>query len=208
MASIIVEKGSRRIIPPGTNLSEILYEVVGDDYVEKPAMGAVETFLASLLQTVLGAYVRTNGLGRVFSETLFSFRPAVDRDYRPDLAFVSAGRWPLERRIPRRVNALPVAPDLVIEVVSPSNEAGEVIAKLDAYFRGGVRRAWVIYPDSAKVYDYASPTEVEVKGPGDALDGGELLPGFRLAVDEFFSGIERDGDCGRDREDPVDESGG
>ena len=74
-----------------------LYEVVGDQIVETTPMGVFEAYLASFLQDTIGPFARTNRLGRVVTEMLFNLRPAVDRDRRPDVAFISAGRWPLDR---------------------------------------------------------------------------------------------------------------
>jgi Uma2 family endonuclease len=165
-----------------------LYEVVDGRIVETTPMGAYEVELASLILEVLGPYVRERGLGRVISEMLFDLGPAVERQRRPDAAFVSANRWPLDRRAPHEA-AWAVVPDLAVEIVSPSNSMTEVLTKVREYFTAGVRRVWVIYPDQALVYDYASPTSISVRTAADDLDGGELVPGFRLGLARFF-GVE------------------
>jgi Uma2 family endonuclease len=79
-----------------------------------------------------------------------------------------------------------VVPDLAVEVVSPSNTAIEVVKKLGDYFRAGVRQVWVIYPVQQFIYVYTSLADIRVLQPGDDLDGGAVLPGFRLAVSTLF----------------------
>ncbi len=165
-----------------------LYEVVGGVAVEKPPMSAMEVWVASELAAHLRAFVVAGGLGRVFIEMLFQLGPDLPRR-RPDAAFVSAGRWPAARLIPSD-EALDVVPDLAIEVVSRSNAAPDVEKKLREYFRAGVRRVWLIYPTERSAYDYDGPKSVRRLVEGDALEGGELLPGYRLALAELFEQIE------------------
>ena len=77
-------------------------------------------------------------------------------------------------------------PRLAIEVVSPTNLAEDLLAKVDEYFQAGVRQVWVVYPAAARVHVHESPTQIRVLGRGDELDGGPLLPGFRLPLAELF----------------------
>ena len=79
-----------------------------------------------------------------------------------------------------------MVPDLAIEVISESNSAYEVQKKIHEYFDAGVSRVWVVYPEDAEIYVYASPTQIQVLEIGQELDGGELLPGFRLPVAALF----------------------
>ncbi len=162
-----------------------LYEVVGGQIVEKPAMGAFESLLASLLWRRMANHAHDNQLGRVVSETLFLLDPALGLERRPDLAFVSTERWPLRRRIPR-TEAWVVVPDLAVEVVSLTNGAEQLAAKIEEYLRSGVRQVWVVYPGTSKVYLYDSPTRVRILQVGDDLEGGSVFPGFRLALEQLF----------------------
>ena len=59
--------------------------------------------------------------------------------------------------------------------------------KLEEYFQVGVRQVWVVYPVHAKIYVYSSTTSVRILAPGDELDGGDVLPGFRLSVTDLFN---------------------
>jgi Uma2 family endonuclease len=164
---------------------DILYEIVDNQIVEKPPMGAYECRVATLLGSYLEVFARTNGIGRVLGETLFDLRPAVSQERRPDLALVSFDRWPRHRRVPSS-SSWGVVPDLAVEVISTSNLATEVMAKLEEYFKAGVVRVWVIYPDQFRIYDYDSPSSVRILGRGQSVDGGALLPGFQLALTDLF----------------------
>ncbi len=161
------------------------YEVVDGEVVENPPMGAMESILASLLQDLMGTIARSNGLGRVVTETLFCIDRARNLKRRPDLAFVSTARWPLRQPAPR-TEAWDVVPDLAVEVVSKSNTADQIAMKIDEYFQAGVSAVWVIYPGTTKIYVYDSPTRVSVLQRGDVLDGGTLLPDFRVALSALF----------------------
>jgi Uma2 family endonuclease len=172
--------------PPGWDSDALkFYEVVDGRYVENPPLGAKESVLAAFLQDLMGPFARANRLGRVVPETLFWIDRGHNLKRRPDLAFVSDQRWPLRRRVPR-TEAWDVVPDLAVEVVSESNTADAVAIKIEEYFQAGVRSVWVIYPVVSKVYVYDSPACVRILQLGDELEGGELLPGFRVALSTLF----------------------
>lgn len=83
-----------------------------------------------------------------------------------------------------------MVPDLVVEVVSPTNLAEEIPTRIREYFEAGVRRAWVIYLHEALVYEYDSPRSIRVLGREDALEGGAVVPEFRLALADLFEAPE------------------
>jgi Uma2 family endonuclease len=169
-----------------THLSDpdALYEVIDGRIVEK-TVGAYECWLAAVVFGAIDPYLKANPLGRAVQEMIFDLRPAVDRQRRPDVAFVSYERWAKGRSVPE-TPSWAVAPDLAIEIVSRSNTADEVAEKLEDYFKAGVRLVWVVYPRQWKVYAHLSPKEVRVLALDDELDGTPLLPGFRLALRSLF----------------------
>src|SRR5690348_7949325 len=103
------------ITPPDTRPDDVLYEVVDGQVVEKP-MSAYSILLASMLQETLGPWARERGLGQVVSEMLFLINRAKSIQRRPDVAFVSAERWPLQKPVPT-ADAWDVVPDIAIEVM-------------------------------------------------------------------------------------------
>jgi Uma2 family endonuclease len=163
---------------------DILYEVVDGKIVEKP-VGATEVVITSILDQRLGPFAGTRRLGRVVAEMIFRIDVAKDLQRRPDVAFIAHARWPYNRRVPN-VAVWDMVPDLAIEVVSPSNTAFEVQRKIHEYFDASVSQVWIIYPPQQEVYVFASTNRIEVLQMGQELDGGNLLPGFRLPLATLF----------------------
>ena len=176
-------------VPPPAGLAkaiadDLLYEVVDGQILEKN-MGSREIEIATILGGYLFQFARANRLGRALVEFLFRIIVEEDMQRRPDVAFVSHARWPYNRRVPD-VPVWDMVPDLAIEVISPSNSASAVLRKVHDYFKAGVTRVWVVYPEQAEVYIYSTPQQIQVVGVGQELDGGDLLPGFRLPVAVLF----------------------
>ena len=110
----------------------------------------------------------------------------IDRNRRPDVAFVVYERWAKGRPLPESANAWDVLPNLVVEVISPTDLSEDVQEKVAEYFRAGVTLVWVVYPRSHQWHVYESPSSIRVLARTDELDGGNVLPGFRLPLTELF----------------------
>jgi Uma2 family endonuclease len=164
---------------------EYLYEVVDGRIVEK-ATGAYECWFASVLFGILNSNAFSKRLGRVFRAVMFDLRPHVGRERRPDVAFVSYERWARDRHLPRSRSWV-VIPDLAIELVSRTLLVEDAADKLEEYFKVGVRQVWVVYPVHAKIYIYTSTSSVRILTVADELDGGDVLPGFRVSVRDLFN---------------------
>jgi Uma2 family endonuclease len=175
---------------PGTRSSDLLYEIIDGQRVESPIGSAYASRVAFELARRIANFAEKNNLGRAVTESLFHLDLPVDRNRRPDAAFVSFERWPKGRRMVRRDNAWAVVPDLAVEVVSPTDVAEELVDKLDEYFRSNVRQVWVVYPGQRLVYIFDSLTSVRVLARTDELDGGPVLPGLRLLVASLFPEAE------------------
>jgi Uma2 family endonuclease len=183
---IVAENGTSELASsfPMSLPDDMLYEVVDGKIVEK-IVGVHEAEIATLLIEFLAPFARLHRLGRVFGETIFRIDQSKNLQRRPDVAFVSHARWPAQRRAPK-VAVWDMVPDLAIEVVSPSNTADHVQEKIHEYFKAGVSRVWVVYPRQQEVYVYASATQVQIVPLGQDLDGGDLVPGFRLPLTALF----------------------
>ncbi len=164
-----------------TTMEDPLFEVVGGEVVEASPMGAFEIVLAHRLLRLIDGFAVQHGLGWTFIELLFRIDPQRQTERRPDLAFVSRERLPLDALIPRE-RSLPVVPDLAVEIVSPSNSANAIAAKVDEYFRAGVRQVWVIYPEIPRLYNFRSPNINQGYDLNDPVDGGDILPGFSFTL--------------------------
>lgn len=113
-----------------------------------------------------------------FSETGFQVG---ERVLKPDIAFLSNGRIPEDRR-----KASPVPPDLAVEVVSPSDALDRVEEKAFAYLEAGTRMVWVLKPISRTVTVYRSRTDIKLLTCNDTLTGEDVVEGFSCQVAQFF----------------------
>jgi Uma2 family endonuclease len=102
----------------------------------------------------------------------------------PDIAFVRAERIPKQNLD----GFLQGAPDLAVEILSHSDLASEVLAKVLDWLEAGCRTVWVVDPETKTVSVYRSRTEIAVLTAADTLTGGDVLPGFSLPVNEIFPG--------------------
>ena len=148
-------------------------------------MGSYESDIANLLAELLNEEARKDRLGRAFVEMLFLIDVDQNLKRRPDLAFVSSVRWPFRKHVPEG-DAWDMVPDLAVEVVSKSNGAEEIVEKVGEYFQTGSRLVWVVYPRARRVYVYTSPIEVRILPESADIDGGEVVPGFRLSLKRLF----------------------
>jgi Uma2 family endonuclease len=150
--------------------------------VREPRPGALHTAIAADLYVLLRKYVDEHDLGRVVMEGGFrlSDNPLAIRG--PDVAFITKARLPA--KIP--VSWWPFAPDLAVEVLSPSRSAASVQEKISEYFEHGTREAWVVESRSRSVLVYRSVTDISIVRHPDEVDGGILLPGLRLRIDTFL----------------------
>jgi len=160
-----------------------LYELVDGILVEK-TVGTYEAYLALLLGRLLGNFVADRKLGIVLgADGMMRLAPELVRI--PDVSFISWDRLP-GRKIPRTAVAN-LAPDLAVEVISKGNTQQEMDRKLVDYFTAGVRLVWYVYPVAREVRVYTAPDRFTVLQQDQTLDGGELLPGFRLVLRDFFA---------------------
>ena len=109
----------------------------------------------------------------------------------PDVAYASWDRLPGGRRSDAAIPDL--VPDLAIEVLSQSNTKAEMKLKRQEYFSAGVRLVWLVEPKTRTVDVYTSKSRFKRLTEADVLDGGAVLPGFRLSVRDLFAELDRHG---------------
>ena len=132
---------------------------------------------------VLSAFVLQRGLGkvRVGEVGVYTHRDP-DSVRGADVLFISNERYAQKKSR----SFLDVAPDLIVEVLSPEDRWSEVTQKLREYFSIGVRLIWVADPESRTVYAYRSMTDIREFAVNDELPGDDVLPGFSVKVAELF----------------------
>ena len=143
----------------------------------KPRHGRV----TSLANRHLGTFIEQHGLGALFDQSGFILARDPDVLLGPDLAFVRKDRLPADE------DAYPfLAPDLVVEVVSPSQTGPSVEEKTEIYLGAGVRLVWALDPVRRTVRVRRPDGTDRLLGEHDALDGEDVLPGFQIPVARLF----------------------
>jgi len=159
-----------------------LYELVEGVLVEK-AMGLRESVYGNRISHRINLYLDRNDLGFVAgADGATEIMPNLVRI--PDVSFVSwddvsGGELP-EEPVPELV------PRLAVEVMSKGNTTGEMTRKLHDYFEAGVQLVWFIYPKTQSAEICTSPTAIRRVGKNQSLDGGNVLPGFKLPLKAIF----------------------
>lgn len=159
-------------------------ELVGGYLVREPRPMSLHGRVAARLTRFLDEYAEAGGYGVVVVETDFLLAENPPTVRAPDVAFVSTDRLPESPYAPVYWR---FGPDLAVEVLSPSNRAGAMQRKVLEYLDAGSRLVWVIDPAERTAVAYRSRTEIRLLGPDDALDGGDVLPGFTLPLARLFA---------------------
>lgn len=159
-------------------------ELVRGEVREMTPAGFDHGMIAMRIGSRLHQHVEANGLGVVCAaETGFKIESDPDTVRAPDAAFIRRERLG-EVGSPR--GFWPGAPDLVVEVVSPGDSYGEVEEKVLDWLSAGCRMVVVVNPQRRTATVYRSRTDIAVLAEGDELDGGDVVPGWRLPVREIF----------------------
>lgn len=158
------------------------YELIDGKLVEMPPANEEHGRVESLLHSRLAVCVEDNELGTVYSsDTAFDIG---GRGLCPDTAFVAKGRLKKEQR---GLAIIPLAPDLVIEVKSPSEYWPKVVEKVGWYLAAGVRLIWVVDPSrqNVRVYRQGQPGYDTLERDQE-LDGEEVVKGFKYKIERMF----------------------
>ena len=162
----------------------VRYELSEGELIVTPSASAFHNNIRDDFNARLRAFTKSHKLGLVTSET--DMRLVGETVRRPDVAFIRAERLQgvdLDR-VP-----LPVAPELVIEVVSRSDRADDLLLKVTQYLAAGAKAVWLFYPNTRLAYRYLPgklEPEVRSANAGDRFEEAELLPGFSLSLAEIF----------------------
>ena len=153
--------------------------------VEHPGVSMRLGYLVFEIGVPLGLFVKQGRLGYLFSSaTQFTLARNPDVVVKPDLSFIREERMPPEEEHDRIAR---IAPDFVVEIVSPTDRMGDVLGKIGRYQAAGVPLVWVVDPVARTVAVYELGRAPRTLGVGGMLDGGEVFPGFTLAVADIFA---------------------
>jgi Uma2 family endonuclease len=161
---------------------DVRRELVDGEVVEMTPAGGVHGRVSARLARYLTEHVEARGGGEVVAGDVgfvLGLPADPERVRAPDVAFVSSGRLP-EGRLPQGFVA--GAPDLVIEVLSPSDDPVEVQRKVRDYLEAGSALVWVIAPRAATATVYRPDGSARLVREGESLDGETVLPGLTIPL--------------------------
>ncbi len=148
-----------------------------------PPPGAEHGSLTMRLAWYSSGYVYDRRLGECFTaETRFVIERDLDTVLAPDWAFVRADRLP--PTLPKGM--LELAPDIVLDVRSPSDRAPDVARKVALWLRAGACLVWELDPDARVLTVHRADGSVSLVGVDGTLSGEDVLPGFQYALGELF----------------------
>jgi Uma2 family endonuclease len=160
------------------------HELIKGQLISMAPAGSQHGIVALRIAAALHAYVENHNLGATFAaETGFKIGSNPDTVRAPDAAFVSKERY---EEVGPTAKFWPGAPDLAVEVVSPGDSYSEVQDKVFDWLEAGARMVVVADPRKRVATVYRSLSEIRVLTEQDALDGGDVVPGWSVSVKAIF----------------------
>lgn len=155
------------------------WELVEGEPKEAPASHIHDILVAHLIR-LLGVHADQFGY---LAASQAGFRMMSGNIRSPDVSFTSDERLP---QGPAEEGFGDAAPDLCIEIISPSESVGEMTTKVDEYFDAGAQQVWQLFPKQKLVKVYFAPNIVTEYHENDEITGGDILPTFRCLVSDLF----------------------
>jgi Uma2 family endonuclease len=163
-----------------------LCELIDGVLVEKP-MAFIESCMAAVLIGWMRNYVTQHRNGIIAAPDA-KMRILSHQVREPDVSFIRAKQMP-DGKVPKNPVAA-LIPDLAVEILSPGNTKAEMDRKRKEYFQSGTSLVWIVDPPKVTVRVYTSPTNYTDFGIDDTLDGGDVMPDFRVSIREWFDEAE------------------
>ncbi len=170
---------------------ELLHAYIPDKQVElvkgvlvvRELPGLRHAHVTMELAIRLGTHVRPAGLGRVYAEAGFKLASDPDTVRGPDIAYIRGDRLP----DPEPAGFTDLAPDLVVEVLSPGDRPGEVLAKVADWLSAGTRLVWVVDPARSLARIYRHDGTEQIVTADESLDGEDVVPGFACPIADILT---------------------
>jgi Uma2 family endonuclease len=162
------------------------YELDRGMLITMPPPKREHGLIVNQIAYLVTGHVEANDLGEVAAEIGYQLEQNPDTVRAPEVSFTATARLKI---ISGEYEQTP--PDLAVEVASPGNTVSDMNEKIEQYFAAGVRLVWLFFPKTRKIHVYNAANKITVLGEEDFLDGGDVLPGFRVSVHEIFKPLDR-----------------
>ncbi|MBV9766287.1 MAG: Uma2 family endonuclease [Acidobacteriaceae bacterium] len=171
-----IEEFSR--LPRGTER----HELNAGELITMPPPKSLHALVALTVLELLQTYLQQHAIGRAIPEAgyVLSRDPVTIRQ--PDVSVISKEK--IQTTGPD--DYFEGAPELAVEVVSPSDSAEDLETKIEQYLQAGARQVWILYPKTKRVHVFYGTDQRIVRDESQTLEGGELLPGFSVNVTALF----------------------
>lgn len=161
--------------------SPFRHELVKGELLTMPLPFKEHGAVSINLAVALAQYVKANKLGVVYAESGFKLESDPDTVLGPDVAFVRRERIGISKKYGEG------APDLAVEVISPTDRPKRIKWKTEQWLQHGARSVWNVNPQTSTVSVYRDNGEVRHFSGSDILTDNDLLPGFQISLTEIFS---------------------
>jgi Uma2 family endonuclease len=162
--------------------AERLFELINGEIVEKMVTQAHGVIIMNI-GSEIRFYLKQNPIGRLGPEISHRAPNDAKNERLPDLSFVSG----LSDAVVTRGSVMRM-PDLAVEVKSHSNTYKELLDKAQYYLANGTRMVWLVYPEK-RLVEALTPADRQLLDATETLSGGDVLPGFTMAVKDIFADI-------------------
>jgi Uma2 family endonuclease len=159
----------------------VLIELDEGELITMPPAGSDHGYYGIEIASILRDYVKEHKLGRVYGADT-GFRLGKETVRAPDVAFVRRERV----ADAQGMGFAKGAPDLAVEIFSPSDSVPQLMRKVKQYFGAGCHTVWIVYPEPREVHVFERSGIDRLLHTGDTIEAPELLPGFSVPVAQFF----------------------
>ncbi len=164
------------------------HELVEGELVKTMPAGFIHGIVAQRVGRLMGNFVEDNNLGEVVAaETGFILGEKTFRG--ADSAFISNEKL---QKYGYPQGFFPTAPDIAVEVTSPSNSSEELMEKVSLYLQSGSVLVWIIYPKTKVVTVFRLNNVISLLRDSDILDGEDVLPNFQLPLAKLFGNLPKE----------------
>lgn len=166
--------------------SNFRHELIKGELITMSPTGILHGIFSMNLGTEIRNFIKENGIKGVVLGAETGFRLKDDTVLVPDVAFVTNERLAKIKDLDKFGE---VAPNLAVEILSPSNTESKMYQKIKIFFEAGTELVWIVDPKNKVVKVYESDKKIAILSEKDVLRGGKVLPNFELNLENLFNEV-------------------